>query len=778
MSPAARDHRPGDDGDVRHRRAATATRWPPRRSPPRWRTRALTAATWTACSSARARASARTGWASRWPAGPASATCACSSTWRSRARPRSRWSPAPCSPSGPAWRGPSCACSPTRRSDRARRPGSTYAHSGGNAGVRGLERASGVLGSVPTFALLASRYLHVSGGTEADLCAVAVSARAWASGSEQAVNRTPLDDEGYYASRMISAPLRVLDCARPVNGAVAVIVSSERPAGRAAPAIEIRGMGAVAPDAPPARGRRVLVRRRRPGGRRRAGHGGHQPRRPGRGRALRPVLDRDALPARGVRLLRRRPGGQVRPRRRHRARRRAAGQHRRRPAVRLLPAGHDPAGRGAHPAARRPAATARCPARRRRSSPGSAAASTTTRPSSWPGRRHDSTARQPRGRQPDRGPGSAAGTPYGAADWLVAPELAPDAGDPDWPRCTRRPPGARSPCRSAPRARTPLELEQYVCDACGASAEVGTAGREWRDVPLAGTVHTATLVHRREPGLIVAAGALPGHRCRAGERTPPRPHHRRAVRAGPGHRRPRRDRLPHGRRRHPAGGPVPPVRIAGCRKSLTGDQRHDGHRPGSRRPRPPPGCAPATSARSSSRTASAASCTPIPQVYDLEMRRIFREGWVFVAHESEVPEPGDYVTKRIAGEPVHRRARQGRRGPGDGQPVHAPRQPAVQRGQGQQQLLPLPVPRMDVQQRRQPVRRADAGRVRRALRRDPRQPRAGAGAAAGELRRLRLRLARSPRASPWRSTSATPGTRSTGWWRCRPPGASSCRRAG
>jgi acetyl-CoA acetyltransferase len=141
--------------------------------------------------------------------------------------------------------------------------GSTYAHSGGNAGVRGLERASGVLGSVPTFALLASRYLHVSGGTEADLCAVAVSARAWASGSEQAVNRTPLDDEGYYASRMISAPLRVLDCARPVNGAVAVIVSSERPAGRAAPAIEIGGMGAVHP-----------MRRRRAGGESWFGGGG------------------------------------------------------------------------------------------------------------------------------------------------------------------------------------------------------------------------------------------------------------------------------------------------------------------------------------------------------------------------------------------------------------------------------------------------------------------------------------------------------------------------
>jgi acetyl-CoA acetyltransferase len=46
---------------------------------------------------------------------------------------------------------------------------------------------------------------------------------------------------------MISAPLRVLDCARPVNGAVAVIVSSARPGGQASPVIEIRGMGAVHP---------------------------------------------------------------------------------------------------------------------------------------------------------------------------------------------------------------------------------------------------------------------------------------------------------------------------------------------------------------------------------------------------------------------------------------------------------------------------------------------------------------------------------------------------
>ncbi len=41
-----------------------------------------------------------------------------------------------------------------------------------------------------------------------------------------------------------------------------------------------------------------------------------------------------------------------------------------------------------------------------------------------------------------------------------------------------------------------------------------------------------------------------------------------------------------------------------------------------------------------------------PGVFDLEMKRIFGEGWAFVAHESEVPEPGDYITRRLGGEPI------------------------------------------------------------------------------------------------------------------------------
>ncbi|MGD0698980.1 MAG: OB-fold domain-containing protein [Trebonia sp.] len=99
--------------------------------------------------------------------------------------------------------------------------------------------------------------------------------------------------------------------------------------------------------------------------------------------------------------------------------------------------------------------------------------------------------------------------PSGAGDWLVAPDLAPDAADPVLAPVYEAAARGALALPFCAACSTPLELEQYVCDVCGASAEIGTAGREWRDVRLAGTVHTATLVHRREPGLIVAAGPYP-----------------------------------------------------------------------------------------------------------------------------------------------------------------------------------------------------------------------------------------------------------------------------
>jgi phenylpropionate dioxygenase-like ring-hydroxylating dioxygenase large terminal subunit len=41
-----------------------------------------------------------------------------------------------------------------------------------------------------------------------------------------------------------------------------------------------------------------------------------------------------------------------------------------------------------------------------------------------------------------------------------------------------------------------------------------------------------------------------------------------------------------------------------------------------------------------------------PAVFDQELRRIFTDGWVFVGHESEIPEVGDFVTRRLGHDPV------------------------------------------------------------------------------------------------------------------------------
>jgi len=41
-----------------------------------------------------------------------------------------------------------------------------------------------------------------------------------------------------------------------------------------------------------------------------------------------------------------------------------------------------------------------------------------------------------------------------------------------------------------------------------------------------------------------------------------------------------------------------------------------------------------------------------PEIFHREMETIFRTGWVYVAHESEVAEPGDYLTRRIGRDPV------------------------------------------------------------------------------------------------------------------------------
>jgi phenylpropionate dioxygenase-like ring-hydroxylating dioxygenase large terminal subunit len=41
-----------------------------------------------------------------------------------------------------------------------------------------------------------------------------------------------------------------------------------------------------------------------------------------------------------------------------------------------------------------------------------------------------------------------------------------------------------------------------------------------------------------------------------------------------------------------------------------------------------------------------------PAIFDLEMHRIFERTWVFVGHETEIPQPGDYKTTSVGRNPV------------------------------------------------------------------------------------------------------------------------------
>ena len=82
--------------------------------------------------------------------------------------------------------------------------------------------------SVPAYyALLASRYLHEHGLSEADLAEFAVLMRHHAASHPDAQLSAPITVADVLASKPIASPLKLLDCCPISDGAVALVVSSQ-----------------------------------------------------------------------------------------------------------------------------------------------------------------------------------------------------------------------------------------------------------------------------------------------------------------------------------------------------------------------------------------------------------------------------------------------------------------------------------------------------------------------------------------------------------------------
>ena len=88
----------------------------------------------------------------------------------------------------------------------------------------------GVMGASAQFALVQTRYMHENALKSEQLGKIAVSARYHASLNPGAIYRKPFTLDDYMNSRMLSDPIRLLDCVPIVNGGLAYIVTSGKTA--------------------------------------------------------------------------------------------------------------------------------------------------------------------------------------------------------------------------------------------------------------------------------------------------------------------------------------------------------------------------------------------------------------------------------------------------------------------------------------------------------------------------------------------------------------------
>ncbi len=88
----------------------------------------------------------------------------------------------------------------------------------------------GVMGATSQFALIQTRYMHQYPLAPEQLGKIAVTTRYHASLNPGAIYRKPFTLQDYLDSRVLSDPIRLLDCVPIVNGGLAYIVTSARTA--------------------------------------------------------------------------------------------------------------------------------------------------------------------------------------------------------------------------------------------------------------------------------------------------------------------------------------------------------------------------------------------------------------------------------------------------------------------------------------------------------------------------------------------------------------------
>jgi acetyl-CoA acetyltransferase len=138
---------------------------------------------------------------------------------------------------------------------RARGKQSVYgrgAHQGGRywerldaalPGLNGWHAAHGLVSAFQEMAMISMRHRLEYGTTDDQYGAVAVAFRGHAARNPNAVMRAPMTLEDHHRSRLVSDPLRLLDCCLETDGAVALIVTAAERARdcRARPAYILAG---------------------------------------------------------------------------------------------------------------------------------------------------------------------------------------------------------------------------------------------------------------------------------------------------------------------------------------------------------------------------------------------------------------------------------------------------------------------------------------------------------------------------------------------------------